>query len=448
MKHYLAFDLGATSGRTIIGSAGEDGAVTLREIHRFPNRMIKKDGHLYWDFGSLMQEIKTGLAKAGQTGLDIQSVGIDTWGVDTVFFNHSGQPIAPPYAYRDPQTEQMPQHFFEHVMDSETLYRRTGIQVMAINTLFQFYALHLRHEAAYEQADKILFMPDAFNYMLTGIMATEYTIASTSQLLNPITRRPDEDLLRAVGLTPDRFAPMVEPGTLLGPIRAEIAEECGIPQWPVIAVAGHDTASAVAAVHGQGRHIAYLSSGTWSLLGVETDRPILTKEAQQYNITNEGGVEGTIRFLKNITGMWIVENILNEWKVQGYDYSYEEMTRLAETAVCSAIINPDDPSFAAPTSMLGAIDAYCDRLHLTRPATHGEYLRCVFNSLAARYAEVLRMLQSFLPYTIEELHIIGGGSKNTFLNRLTEEATHLPVTAGPAEATAIGNIRVQQKTKH
>ncbi len=448
MKHYLAFDLGATSGRAIIGSAAEDGTVTLLEIHRFPNQMIKKDGHLYWDFDRLMQEIKTGLAKAGQTGLDIRSVGIDTWGVDAVFFNRAGQPVAQPYAYRDPQTEQMPQHFFTHVMDSETLYRRTGIQVMPINTLFQFYALHLRHDTAYEQTDKILFMPDAFNFMLTGVMATEYTIASTSQLLNPVTRRPDEDLLRAVGLTPDRFAPMVEPGTLLGPIRAEIAEECGIPQWPVIAVAGHDTASAVAAVHGQGRHIAYLSSGTWSLLGVETDQPILTKEAQQYNITNEGGIEGTIRFLKNITGMWIIENILGEWKAQGFAYSYDEMTQLAEAATCSTLINPDDPSFAAPASMLGAIDAYCDRLHLTRPATHGEYLRCVFNSLAARYAEVLQMLQSFLPYTIEELHIIGGGSKNAFLNRLTEEATHLPVTAGPAEATAIGNIRLQQKTKH
>lgn len=423
----------------------------MLEIHRFSNTMIHKDGHIYWDWAQLWQEIKTGLTKAAQTGLEIESVGIDTWGVDVLFIGKDGQPLGNPYAYRDPQTSDAPERFFRDIMPSGELYARTGIQVMPINTLFQLYTLRERQDPMLMQADKILFLPDAFNYMLTGRMATEYTIASTSQLLDARSRRLDTDLLHRIGLNEDLFAPMVEPGTYLGTIRPEIAEECGIPQWKVIAIAGHDTASAVAAVSDRdkshsavsdrdGIHAAYLSSGTWSLLGVELDEPILTPEAQQMNITNEGGINGKIRFLKNITGMWIVEGLKG-------DLSYDDIVRLAKESPCVCLINPDDPIFAAPESMQQAIDKYCALHNLPQPKTHGEYLRCVFESLAHRYAEVLKMIQSLLPYTIDELHIIGGGSKNLFLNELTAQATGLKVTAGPAEATTVGNILVQQSCR-
>lgn len=453
MKHYLAFDLGATSGRALINGElrNENGEWELLEIHRFSNTMIHKDGHIYWDWAQLWQEIKTGLTKAAQTGLEIESVGIDTWGVDVLFIGKDGQPLGNPYAYRDPQTSDAPERFFRDIMPSGELYARTGIQVMPINTLFQLYTLRERQNPMLMQADKILFLPDAFNYMLTGRMATEYTIASTSQLLDARSRRLDTDLLHRIGLNEDLFAPMVEPGTYLGTIRPEIAEECGIPQWKVIAIAGHDTASAVAAVSDRdkshsavsdrdGIHAAYLSSGTWSLLGVELDEPILTPEAQQMNITNEGGINGKIRFLKNITGMWIVEGLKG-------DLSYDDIVRLAKESPCVCLINPDDPIFAAPESMQQAIDKYCALHNLPQPKTHGEYLRCVFESLAHRYAEVLKMIQSLLPYTIDELHIIGGGSKNLFLNELTAQATGLKVTAGPAEATTVGNILVQQSCR-
>lgn len=444
MKHYLAFDLGATSGRALINGElrNENGEWELLEIHRFSNTMIHKDGHIYWDWAQLWQEIKTGLTKAAQTGLEIESVGIDTWGVDVLFIGKDGQPLGNPYAYRDPQTSDAPERFFRDIMSSGELYARTGIQVMPINTLFQLYTLRERQDPMLMQADKILFLPDAFNYMLTGRMATEYTIASTSQLLDARSRRLDTDLLHRIGLNEDLFAPMVEPGTYLGTIRPEIAEECGIPQWKVIAIAGHDTASAVASQRASTGecHSAYLSSGTWSLLGVELDEPILTPEAQQMNITNEGGINGKIRFLKNITGMWIVEGLKG-------DLSYDDIVRLAKESPCVCLINPDDPIFAAPESMQQAIDKYCALHNLPQPKTRGEYLRCVFESLAHRYAEVLKMIQSLLPYTIDELHIIGGGSKNLFLNELTAQATGLKVTAGPAEATTVGNILVQQSCR-
>lgn len=454
MKHYLAFDLGATSGRAVIGSVSTsetecEQSCALNEIYRFDTPLIQQDGHLYWDFEQLFAEIKTGLNKAAQTGLKIESVGIDTWGVDVLFIGSDGQPLGMPYAYRDPQTVLAPEHFFQNVMSAEQLYARTGIQIMNINTLFQLYALRQRKDPMLMQADKILFLPDAINYMLTGRMATEYTIASTSQLLNAHTHQFDKDLLQRIGLDENLFAPTIEPGTLIGTIRPSIASECDCPQWPVIAVAGHDTASAVAAVHGN-KHAAYLSSGTWSLLGVELDEPILTAEAQQLNITNEGGIEGTIRFLKNITGMWLVENLLTEWsrKQNGNKLPYSEVVRLAQEAECPCLINPDDTMFAAPESMETAILSYCTQHNLRQPQTQGEFLRCVFESLAHRYAEVLKQIQSLLPYTIDELHIIGGGSKNTFLNELTAQATGLPIIQGPAEATATGNILVQAKTNN
>lgn len=445
--YFLAFDLGATSGRAVIGHVSPSGDVSLTEVHRFPNHLLQQDGHLYWDIDALWTNIKTGLTKAAQTGLPIESVGIDTWGVDVLFIGKDGHPLGKPYAYRDQQTVGMPERFFREVMSSEELYARTGIQVMNINTLFQLYALRLKQDPMLMQADKILFMPDALNYLLTGKMVTEYTIASTSQLLDAKKRRWDTDLLQRVGLSEDLFAPIVEPGTCLGTILPEIAEECGIPQWPVIAVAGHDTASAVASTHLSSptaqspQPTAYLSSGTWSLLGVELDEPILTPEAQRLNITNEGGINGTIRFLKNITGMWLLENLKNEWNDD--TLTYDEIVRLAQEAHCPCLINPDDPLFAAPQSMQEAINTYCTQHQLPCPRTRGEYLRCVFESLAHRYAEVLQMIQSLCPQTITELHIIGGGSKNTFLNDLTAQATGMKVVAGPSEATAVGNVLVQ-----
>lgn len=439
--NYLAVDLGATSGRTILGQLDADGKLTMTELTRFPNAMMPLNGHLHWNIYSLFQEVKRGLAEAAKFGVEIESVGIDTWGVDYVCVGPDGNFIGLPYAYRDVQTIGADGRFFENVMSASELYRHTGIQHMGFNSVFQLN--EHRNDFSHVHASRFVFLPDALAYMLTGNIVTEYTIASTGSVVNASTRQLDVEVLAAAGTEPSKFGPMVEPGHVVGVLKDDIAAETGIKKIKVVSVAGHDTASAVAAIPAEDRNFAYLSSGTWSLMGVETDSPKINETTEKFNITNEGGVEGTIRLLKNITGMWIVEQCLKQWKAEGKAYSYPEMVALAQASKAVCTIDPDAPDFVAPDSMVEAINAYCRKTDQTVPASDGEYIRSIFESLAKKYADTLNVFRTLSDYPVDRLHIIGGGSRNAFLNQLTADACGVPVIAGPAEATALGNIMLQ-----
>lgn len=435
---FFAVDLGATSGRTIICSFSEKG-LELEEINRFPNPLIEVGGHFYWDIYALYQSVIEGLKRVARKDIEITSIGIDTWGVDFVCVGRDGHLLRQPYSYRDPHTVGAPEALFQRIPRSR-VYGATGIQVMNFNSLFQLDTLRRNGDSALEAAANILFMPDALSYLLTGEMVTEYTIASTAQLVNAQTRRLEPELLEAVDLTEQHFGRFVFPGQRVGVLTEEVQRLTGLGAVPVIAVAGHDTASAVAAVPALNRNFAYLSSGTWSLMGIETDAPVINKETEQLNFTNEGGVEGTIRLLKNICGMWLLERCRAAWG----ETSYPELIAEAEAAEpFRSLINPDDPLFANPADMEKAIRTYCTDTRQPVPETRGQVVRCIFESLALRYRQVLENLRSLSPRPIETLHVIGGGSRNELLNRFTANAVGIPVVAGPSEATAIGNVMVQ-----
>lgn len=435
---FFAVDLGATSGRTIICSFSEKG-LELEEINRFPNPLIEVGGHFYWDIYTLYQSVIEGLRRAARKGVEITSIGIDTWGVDFVCVGRDGHLLRQPYSYRDPHTTGAPEALFQRIPRSR-VYGATGIQVMNFNSLFQLDTLRRNGDSALQAAANILFMPDALSYLLTGEMVTEYTIASTAQLVNAQKRRLEPELLEAVGLTEQHFGRFVFPGQRVGVLTEEVQRLTGLGAVPVIAVAGHDTASAVAAVPALNRNFAYLSSGTWSLMGIETDAPVINKETEELNFTNEGGVEGTIRLLKNICGMWLLERCRAAWG----ETSYPELIAEAEAAEpFRSLINPDDPLFANPADMEKAIRTYCADTRQPVPETRGQVVRCIFESLALRYRQVLENLRSLSPRPIETLHVIGGGSRNELLNRFTANAVGIPVVAGPSEATAIGNVMVQ-----
>lgn len=435
---FFAVDLGATSGRTIICSFSEKG-LELEEINRFPNPLIEVGGHFYWDIYTLYQSVIEGLRRAARKGVEITSIGIDTWGVDFVCVGRDGHLLRQPYSYRDPHTTGAPEALFQRIPRSR-VYGATGIQVMNFNSLFQLDTLRRNGDSALQAAANILFMPDALSYLLTGEMVTEYTVASTAQLVNAQTRRLEPELLEAVGLTERHFGRFVFPGQRVGVLTEEVQRLTGLGAVPVIAVAGHDTASAVAAVPALNRNFAYLSSGTWSLMGIETDTPVINKETEELNFTNEGGVEGTIRLLKNICGMWLLERCRAAWG----ETSYPELIAEAEAAEpFRSLINPDDTVFANPADMEKAIRTYCTDTRQPVPETRGEVVRCIFESLALRYRQVLENLRGLSPRPIETLHVIGGGSRNELLNRFTANAVGIPVVAGPSEATAIGNVMVQ-----
>lgn len=436
---FFAADLGATSGRTVLGWFGPSG-LELEEISRFPNHLICSGGRFYWDIYELFRNVLEGLKKAaGRDGCEICSIGVDTWGVDFVCVGGDGAFLRLPRAYRDPFTSGAAERFFS-VVPRDEVYRRTGIQVMDFNTLFQLHAMRLSSDSALAAAHRLLFMPDAITYMLTGEMVTEYTIASTSQLLDASTRRFDRQLLEAVGLTEECFGRFVFPGQKVGTLTQEVRRQTGLGPVPVIAVAGHDTASAVAAVPASGSDFAYLSSGTWSLMGIETAAPVMTDAARKLNFTNEGGVCGTIRLLKNICGMWILERCRAVWGAVPYDVLTGEA--LAAEPFRS-IINPDDASFANPPDMIEAIQMFCRRHRQPVPDTRGRLVRCIFESLALRYRHVFDSLRTLSGRQLSVLHVIGGGSCNALLNQWTANATGVTVVAGPAEATAIGNIMMQ-----
>lgn len=442
-KYFFAVDLGATSGRTIVGHIA-DNKVELEELTRFDNNLIETCGHFYWDIYALYLEVIKGLKEARRRNLDIVSIGIDTWGVDIVCIGADGAPMRNPLSYRDPHTEGIMDDYFAHAVGSREVYETTGIQFMNFNTLFQLYAMRRNGDSALAAASKILFVPDALSYMLTGKAVCEYTIASTSQLLDPRKRRLDPQLLESVGLKADSFGELTDPATVIGTLTPEVQKLTGLGALPVVAVAGHDTASAVAAVPARNEHFAYLSSGTWSLMGIETRQPIINEESRSRNFTNEGGIEGTTRFLKNICGMWIYERCRKEWT--DAPKSHTELIRAAmEQPAFRSIINPDDPIFANPSSMIEAIETYCRATAQPVPEGYAAVCRTIFDSLALRYREVFGFLKEMAPFSIDVLHVIGGGSQNAYLNQFTANSLGIRVLAGPVEGTALGNIMLQAK---
>ena len=439
-RHFAAIDLGATSGRVILASIAE-GNISMEEIYRFPDPIIQMQGHFYWDFPAIFQSVVKGLAKIAERGVAIESIGIDTWGVDFVMFGKDGAMLRLPYCYRDPHTVGAPEKFFER-MPRKELYDKTGIQIMNFNSVFQFDTLRRNNCSALEAADKILFIPDALAYLLTGEMVTEYTIASTAQMVNPRTKEWDLDILAMLDLKPENFGRMTMPGEKIGVLTPELQRLTGLGAIPVIAVAGHDTGSAVAAVPAEDENFAYLSSGTWSLMGIESPEPIISEESFDMNFTNEGGIEGTIRVLKNICGMWLLERCRAEWPEMDYP------TPIAEAEAAEpfrSLINPDEDCFANPESMTTAITDYCRSTGQPLPQSIGEYTRCIFESLALRYRQVMTMLSELSPVAINRLYVIGGGAKNNTLNQYTANAIGIPVETGSSESTAIGNVMMQAK---
>ena len=444
-KCFFAVDLGATSGRTIIGTLDGE-TIRLEELTRFDNHLIQTGGHFYWDIYALYNEMIKGLRTAAQRHINICSIGIDTWGVDFVCVGKDGHLLRNPLAYRDPHTKGIMEEYFAEAMEKKKVYDITGIQLMNFNSLFQLYAMRKNHNTALEQADKVLFVPDALSYMLTGRMVCEYTIASTSQMLDPRTKQLDDALLGSVGLTKKHFAEMVLPATIIGELTTEVQEMTGLGAIPVVAVAGHDTGSAVAAVPAKDEHFAYLSSGTWSLMGIETRDAIINEESYSCNFTNEGGIEGTTRFLKNICGMWLYERCRKEWTDAPASHTELQAEAMKQPAFVS-LINPDNPSFANPSSMVKAIQDYCRDTKQPVPEGYAAICRCIFDSLALRYRQVFGYLKSMAPFPIEVLHIIGGGSLNNYLNQFTADSIGIEVLAGPQEGTALGNIMLQAKAQ-
>ena len=439
---FLAVDLGATSGRTVLATF--DGQrIEMREFTRFENPQLPLGGHIFWDLPHLYNEIIRALRQVKAEGLELCSIGIDTWGCDFAFFGADGQLLGLPYCYRDPHTDGFMERYFEECMPKQQVYERTGIQFMPFNSLFHLYTQQSEGCIALQHAAKILFIPDALIYMLTGEAVCEYTVASTSQMLNPRTGDLDEELLASLGLSRDRFGRLVQPGEQVGTLTPQVQQATGLPAIPVIAVGSHDTASAVAAVPAQDGNFAYLSCGTWSLLGVESPAPIINADSFEENFTNEGGLDHTIRFLKNITGLWIYEQCRKEWKADEVPSDVNALNALCLQSTCQSLIQPDDSRFAHPASMTAAI---CDYLTETRqplPQTPADYVRVIFRSLAARYAEVVDILRRLTDVDIQRLHVIGGGSRNQYLMQFAADALQLPVIAGPQEGTALGNALVQ-----
>ncbi|MBO4564132.1 MAG: rhamnulokinase [Bacteroidaceae bacterium] len=439
---FLAVDLGATSGRTILGSI-EEGKLQQRELTRFPNRIIQTGGHFFWDIYALYDEIIRALRLVASEGAQLTSIGIDTWGVDFVCIGKDGGLLRNPYCYRDPHTEGAMEEYFK-LIPKERVYEKTGIQFMPFNSLFQLATMRRNSDSALEAADKILFIPDALMYMLTGEAVCEYTILSTSQMLDPRTRRIDTELIDVIGLKESQFERYVNPCDTVGTLTPEVQQLTGLEAVPVVAVAGHDTGAAVAAVPASNEQFAYLSCGTWSLLGIETQDAIINSKSYEYNFTNEGGIEGTTRFLKNICGMWLLERCRQEWTDAPTDINQVNADAMTAEPFRS-LINPDDPRFANPSSMVEAIKDYCRETHQPIPEDYRQQARCIFESLALRYRQVLEYLKELAPFPIERLHVIGGGSRNTHLMQMAANSIGIPVLTGPVEGTAIGNIMLQAK---
>ena len=440
-KRVLAFDFGASSGRAIIGCFDGE-KITLEEVHRFSNDPVSVGGTVYWDVLRLFYEIKQGIIKARMAG-GFDSIGIDTWGVDFGLIDSEGKLMENPIHYRDARTVGMVDEAFK-TMPKEKIYGITGIQFMELNTLFQLISLKKNRPWMLERADKMLFMPDLFAYMLTGKMCAEYSIASTSQIIDLETGSWSKELLDAFGIKEDIFAPLVKPGTVLGMLTDEICEECGVEPVPVISVCGHDTQSAITSVPCEDGKFAFLSSGTWSLFGTELEKPIVNETSLNINITNEGGFDDTVGFLKNIIGLWLIQESRRQWQRQGEDYSYADLEKLALAAEpFKCFIDPDAPEFVPHGNIPKRVQEFCEKTGQYVPQTVGEIMRCIYESLAMKYKLTFEKLCECTERDYPVIHVIGGGTKDTLLCQLTANSCNRTVKAGPIEATVMGNVAVQ-----
>jgi len=449
LKTYLAFDLGASSGRAIVGNI-EDGVLKLDEIYRFENGGIQVFDSIYWDVLRLFQEIKNGILEyVKKYGSQLDSIGLDTWGVDFVLLNERDELAGPVHTYRDNRTIGMLEKLFQKI-PKEEIFNHTGIQFMPINTSTQLFSMVYKNYPELEITKTFLMIPDYFNFLLSGVKCSEYSEATTSQLFNPIKNNWAYDLIKKMGLKKEWFCEIKDPGTILGPIQKEIAEEIGIsPNTLIIAPLCHDTGSAIAAIpvdrdkQKQGDW-AYISSGTWSLLGVELEKPLINKKAMQYNYTNEGGINKTSRFLKNLTGFWLIQECKRVWNKNDMNLTWDEIEKQANTAPpFKFFINPDDLCFLNPQNMIDEVKNYCKKHNQEIPKSVGEIARTIHESMAFNYKRAVLNLEDILEKKIKIVHIIGGGSRDNLLNQFTANALNIPVIAGPAEATAIGNILVQ-----
>ncbi|AYO30145.1 rhamnulokinase [Biomaibacter acetigenes] len=438
----LAADFGASSGRLILSKFDGD-KIELEEIHRFSNDPVRIGSRFYWDFPRLFHELKNGLKKAALKGIDISGIGIDTWGVDYGLIDKNGDLLSNPIHYRDNRTDNIIDDI-EKIMSFEEIYKVTGIQYLQLNTLYQLYAdLKFRPDIL-EKADALLFMPDLFNFYLTGQKYNEYTIASTSQMLEVFSKTWALEMLEKLSLPTKILQKIIMPGNIIGKLTKDIQEETGLPDVPVMSVGSHDTASAVAATPLEGENCAYISSGTWSLLGVESKEPIVNEDSLKDNFTNEGGLEGRIRFLKNINGLWMIQQLKKHWQEHGIDVGYGEISKAAAAVKNDGfIIDPNDKSFLAPLNMATAVQQYCINNGQGEPREIGEIARAVYNGLAREYKARISNLEEITGRKINVINMVGGGIQDEFLCQHTANITGKTVLAGPIEATALGNILAQ-----
>lgn len=457
--YYLAIDIGASSGRHILGHL-EKGRLVLEEVHRFDNRQVRKNGHDCWDIGHLWQGILDGLKACKALGKIPATVGIDTWAVDFVLLDKDGQPVGDAVAYRDSRTEGADK-LVEAKIDPADLYARTGIQKQPFNTIYQLAALQKEHPEQLEAAHSLLMIPDYFHYLLTGVQKQEYTNATSTGLVHAVKKTWDRELLDLLGLPRRLFGPLSMPGTVVGPLKEDIAAELGF-QTTVVLPATHDTGSAFLAVPAQDDHSVYLSSGTWSLLGVENEEPITTEESRRQNFTNEGGAWYRYRYLKNIMGLWMIQSIRRE--LNGVDYvegktraawtldvqpgekqwSFPDLIAAAEAAAdFPSVVDANDERFLAPDSMIAAVQAACEATGQPVPQTVGQLMQCVYRSLILCYKNAIAGLSELTGKSYTAIHIVGGGCQDNYLNRMTATICRLPVWAGPVEGTAIGNLVIQ-----
>ena len=441
MKNVLAYDFGASSGRAMLGTL-DDGKITIQEIHRFSNDPVTVGNEYYWDVLRLWHEIKSGLVKA-KAFADYESIGIDTWGVNYGVLDKNGALMGNPLHYRDLSFDSAKDEFLKK-FPFEKLYGITGIQEMSFNTVFQLYALKTRKGYMLDNAGKIVLISDLFNYFLSGVMSADYSMASTTSLMNVRTREWDKEVFDALGIDPALMCDITMPGKVIGELSKAICEELMITPKKVVSVASHDTASAVLSVPSNADSVAYISCGTWSLFGTELDEPNTSDEARLANFTNEGGVGGTIRFLKNIMGLWLIQESRRHWIRAGEEYSFADLERMAlECKPFESIIDVDDPRFSPPGDMPGRVRDYCRETGQKVPETVGEVMQCIYCSLALKYRETFDNMQRICGKKFSAIHMVGGGIKDTLLCKLTASACGVDVVAGPVEATVIGNIATQ-----
>ncbi|MBQ6863131.1 MAG: rhamnulokinase [Clostridia bacterium] len=441
MKRVLAFDFGASSGRAILGKF--DGkTIQLEEVHRFTNDPVTVNGTVFWDVLRLFHEVKQGILKAKQAG-GFDSIGVDTWGVDFGLIDKNGYLLENPIHYRDKRTDGMIELACQK-MDRDKIYDITGIQFIYFNTLFQLLSLRENRPELLERADKMLFMPDLFNYLLTGNMAAEYSIATTSQLVDLAAHEWSDEIFEKMRFPRDIVCSLVKPGTVVGKLSPALCEELGVPAVDVIAVCGHDTQSAVTAVPTDKKDFAFISCGTWSLFGTELETPILNDKARALNVTNEGGYDYSTAFLKNICGLWLIQESRRQWMREGQEYSYaqlEEMALQCEPFKC--FIDPDADDFAPMGNMPERIRDFCRRTGQYVPETVGEVVRCIYESLALKYRHIFRGIEDCTEKKYPHINVVGGGTKDKLLCRMTADSCNTTVYAGPIEATVLGNIAVQ-----